>query len=399
MRESFVRARNFATQTVPLPADADPAVLAKQQHNPQDVIDPFLGFDDRSADPNLGLELAVAAHAGDKRPYTVLMLGGSVSAILTTISAQVFVQAVKQDPRFEGVRMRLSNHARGGYKQPQQVNELVFLLATGYRPDAVINIDGFNDVALGNDNIEEGIHPLYPSHSHWLHVTGLVTADREATLQLDAMRAARQRVVCLADFGLKCGLWRSSVLGTILHRGMRRGLSNAGAAQAAYEKRLLAATADRGLTGPPFERDENALAISVEGWAQSSLCIQAICNARGIPYLHVLQPTLHDEGAKPATAEEKKLGEGKASWVEGVRIGYPLLRARGEKLRQEGVNFVDASRLFADVHETFYYDVCHFGKVGNDMLAQFVARAFLESLVAEDAGNASAQLLLDSGTR
>jgi hypothetical protein len=308
------------------------------------------------------------------------MLGGSVSAIMTTVSPQVFTAAVQADPRFEGIRVRMSNHARGGFKQPQQVNELIFLLSLGYRPSAVINIDGFNDVALAQDNIEKGIHPFYPSHSHWLHVTGLASSDVVAVEHLEAMRTARRRVVRLSEFGVQFGLWRSSVLGTIVQRGLRRGLREAFEAQSAYEERMVVWTEDRGVSGPPFDNDENALAIAVEGWAQSSLCIQAICNARGIPYLHVLQPTLHDEGAKPVTAQEIEDGEGKLAWVAGVRAGYPLLRARGEKLRAEGVNFVDASRLFADVHETLYYDICHFGKSGNDTLARFVAASFLDHI-------------------
>ncbi len=383
MRDTFLEAHGFATQFVPLP----PGTTAQEpppgaRRNPNGVLDPFLGFDDDAADRNLGVELLIEKQAGNRQAYTVCLLGGSVAAILSTVSPKVLTETLEADPRFAGVDVRISNHARGGFKQPQQLNELVFALALGYRPSAVVNIDGFNDVAMAQDNIERGIHPFYPSHSHWLHVTGLGATDRVTMDHLAEMRDARLGVVRLSKFGLRYGLWRSSVLGTIVQRALRRGLNAAHEAQSAYEARLLVWTADRGVSGPPFEKDERALEIAVEGWAQSSACIQAICNARGIPYLHVLQPTLHDEGAKPMTAEEIEDGYGKDSWVAGVRAGYPLLRARGERLRAEGVNFVDASRLFADVHETLYYDVCHFGKAGNDMLARFVAERFLDRLPA-----------------
>ena len=60
--------------------------------------------------------------------------------------------------------------ARGGYKEPQQVNALVLLFALGFEPDVVIDIDGFNEVALGNNNQSLGFHPAFPSASHWSHL-------------------------------------------------------------------------------------------------------------------------------------------------------------------------------------------------------------------------------------
>src|SRR5690606_30828242 len=96
--------------------------------------------------------------------------------------------------------------------------------------------------------------------------------------------------------------------------------------------------------------------------------LAAICADRDIPYIHVLQPTLHDAGSKPLTAGEVATGAAVRHWREGTRAGYPLLRAAGEELAARGVHFYDASRIFADVEETLYYDACHFNERGSSLL-------------------------------
>jgi hypothetical protein len=377
MRTAFVQAQNSATQTVPLPADVkDPS----EREGRRWVLDPYVGFDTEAADQNLDGELTATDQSGGHE-FKVVILGGSVAGVFAALGADTFTSIVGADERFQGRHVHVSNHARGGFKQPQQANELVFLLALGFRPSAVINIDGFNEVALASDNTLNGVHPLYPSHTHWLHLIGTGALDPVATELAEETRDAQRRVVRLSKWALDFELWRSGVAGAFLHRRVRHSMRDRADAQIAYGKRLVKLAISQGSGGPPIHggRDQ-AISVAVEGWAQSSLCIQAICAARNIPYLHVLQPTLHDEGAKPATAEELANGLAPPGWIEGVHAGYPMLRARGERLRGEGVAFVDASRIFSEASETLYYDVCHFGKAGNETLARLVAKAFLDSL-------------------
>lgn len=376
-RTWYVQARNIATQTVPMPAGASASDPVAPEHW---ILDPYLGFDIDVTDGLIEREL-VLRDQNKQDTRWIVVLGGSVAAIFTSLGAETFVDVLADDPRFKDQKILMWSHARGGYKQPQQVNEFVFLLSLGLQPAAVINIDGFNEVALGNENARNGIHPLYPSRTHWLHLIGASASDEEAAELLIELRESRRRTVRLVDLGLNLGLWRSSVVGTLWQRMLRSSMHTTSDAQAAYTRRLSASGIEQGLSGPPIHGGpENGLAITVEGWAQSSACIQAICTARGIPYLHVLQPTLHDEGSKPVTAEERERGSAAPEWIDGVRHGYSLLRERGARLPSEGVNFVDASRIFADVHETLFYDVCHFGKAGNEIFARFIADAFLKTL-------------------
>ncbi len=138
---------------------------------------------------------------------------------------------------------------------------------------------------------------------------------------------------------------------------------------------------DSPLLGPRFEGEgPEAIELAVELWREASQDIAALCARRGIAYLHVLQPTLHDPGAKRVSEDEIRTGGAAFEWIQGVRQGYPRLRAAGEALRAQGFPFWDASRLFAEVEETLYYDACHFNRKGNQILAMAVADAFLGSL-------------------
>ena len=50
--------------------------------------------------------------------------------------------------------------AHGGWKQPQQLLALSWILALGGELDVLINVDGFNEVALdGVENAERGVFP------------------------------------------------------------------------------------------------------------------------------------------------------------------------------------------------------------------------------------------------
>jgi hypothetical protein len=108
--------------------------------------------------------------------------------------------------------------------------------------------------------------------------------------------------------------------------------------------------------------------------------MHALCAARGIAYVHVLQPTLHDTGSKPLTPEELAGGAAPESWTWAVGEGYPLLRSTGAELSAAGVRFVDASGVFAGVQTAIYHDSCHFRLEGNVLLCELVAPAILAAL-------------------
>src|SRR5436190_15852712 len=99
--------------------------------------------------------------------FDVFVLGGSVAADFGNQSGARLEAALAKEPALAGRRVRVWNNSYGGYKAPQTGNLLVWLLSLGHRPDAILLIDGFNEVAIGMTNAHSGMHPLMPSFEFW----------------------------------------------------------------------------------------------------------------------------------------------------------------------------------------------------------------------------------------
>jgi len=102
------------------------------------------------------------------------------------------------------------------------------------------------------------------------------------------------------------------------------------------------------------------------------VCAPVGTDGRGILYLQVLQPTLHDAGSKPLTRAELESGSANERWIAGATLGYPFLKQLGAELPAHGVNWLDATGLFAGVREPIYVDVCHYNERGGRMLAEAI---------------------------
>jgi hypothetical protein len=280
--------------------------------------------------------------------------------------------------------VHLLRYARAGFKQPQLLAMLSFLLSLGIVPHAVLSIDGYNELAVGSDNFEVGVHPVYPGRRKWLALTATDAQGPELLEQRRRLEALQQRFVARADAAVDSPLLASAILGswTLARLDALRAEWTRG--QEAY---IEAVSANRGadeLRGPEFEGDQDdALAFLVRLWSESSRSIRAVCDARGIRYLHVLQPALHDVGSKPPREDELSVANVPPIWERSVRLGYPMLRAAGAELQAGGEHFLDASRVFVDVDEKLYRDACHFNERGNELLAELIAPALLEVLREE----------------
>jgi len=288
-----------------------------------------------------------------------------------------------RDPRFEGRRIEVLGYGVAAFKEPQQLLQLAYVLSVGLDIDAVINLDGFGEVAIANDNAARGINPIYPRAVQWMRMATDWTADPECLRVAARLHSLSQRTVAIVDETLSSPLRWSAIFGRLASVRIGRLRQDVAESQGEFVSRMrkIAARKDSGVTGPSFDRTADAPILSaVRTWMESSFSIQSLCVARGIEYLHVLQPTLIDSGSKVPTPEAAADATVSLHWLRGVEVGYPLLRHAGRELEERGVNFFDASGIFRGVEERIYKDAVHLGKRGNEILAEAIGQALLDGM-------------------
>jgi hypothetical protein len=367
----------------------DAGDLAEARSPVQRFLHPYFGFESREGHEQTRWQVEYSRGAGAESaalPFTVLVVGGSQARIFADPGpnggVDALVSTLAAGMPDLGRPIGVLGHGREAFKQPQQVMLVAYLFTLGLRPDAVVNLDGFNELALGMVNRDEGLDPLFPSQPHWAHLLGREsTSGRQGRLWEDALveRARARHAAELSPF-----LFSSAVVGTAI----RRYAANRVAAFHASLRPIPGASEDAGAssdTVPPVTSglrlevdDDAALDLLVDNWIESSLSLHALCAARDITYLHVLQPTLHDEGSKPLTDDERREGATFPVVEQAIRRGYPRLRAAISRLTVNGLHVLDASDLFRDVSERVYHDLCHFNRPGTELLGAAIGRALLE---------------------
>ncbi|MFT5284838.1 MAG: hypothetical protein ACI8TQ_000997 [Planctomycetota bacterium] len=350
-------------------------------------LHPYTGFAQRYLVASHSREFFLNRDESDENEYRIMILGGSVAGGFGNKESAGLVQlrkALGADPRFLGRTIRIIPQGHGSFKQPQQLNLANYLMASGVLPHAVINLDGFNEVALALENANVGVQPTYPAFSQWVHLSSDWGTD--TLTMVDALIAIREAEDAGTRFGslaLKWGLHHSSLLGPQLLKGLRKYKRDHTRASNNYIQLLMRNPGDGALAGPKFfEGEESVLNSAVRMWSQSSRALRALCDEHGVFYMHVLQPTLNDVGSKQKTPEEIRKGTAKDTWQRAAVAGYPLLREAGLRLMQRGVNYLDGSKAFVSVESDIYYDACHFNQRGNAILGRLIGNKFLASLPA-----------------
>jgi hypothetical protein len=345
------------------------------------AVHPYIGVDSRKSLAIWEEQARLFRGTEYDDAFVVVVLGGSVAAHVATYAHEELQAALAADPRLAGRRPVVVSAARGSLKQPQQATLLAYLLALGWDPDAVVNVDGFNELALAWDNIEHDVHPVHPAYSGWA-VLAARRSDLSRELVLvasiaDHARRARE----LADAARSGGRTRSALAGRTALRRLDALERTWAEEQERYRALVLGGEQRNPAKGPRFEEQGDAAAERVLAcWSSSSRSLAGLCRERGIPYLHVLQPTLHDAGSKPLTDEERATSGSPELWQRAVREGYPRLRAEGTRLAASGVAFADLSMLFREFTATTYVDGCHFRGSGLELFARTIAAELLARL-------------------
>lgn len=96
--------------------------------------------------------------------------------------------------------MTVLNLGQGGWKQPQQLLALNYFLSLGQRFDVIVNLDGFNEIALGYHNHLSGIDYSLPSAHVLLPLVRLADVstqyDEYLVPMVNAMKSHRLLMEC-----------------------------------------------------------------------------------------------------------------------------------------------------------------------------------------------------------
>lgn len=360
-----------------------------EEFGAQNRLHPYLGFvlDSRLNWPpqnaKTGAPVSRFGFRADASPVTqrepdrvvIGITGGSVAGMMSRYGAEVFIDELRRHAAFADKRIDLVPLAIGGFKQPQQLLALTYVQSLGGEFDLVVNLDGFNEIALP---LIEGRPDQWPAAAPRLWNLYAEKAPDPQVRRLigraDYLGTLRRDLASAMD-----GPWRWSVATNLLWRTVDDALARW---VASAEQALERVAVDADTRGGTASR-EGYLAELVELWRRCSQQLDELCRARGIRYYHFLQPNQYVPGSKPLTDEERATAFAEDSqYREPVRAGYPALRAAGRRLQASEVRFADLTMLFASREETLYIDsCCHLNQLGNELLAREMAR-----VIARDHG-------------
>jgi hypothetical protein len=268
--------------------------------------------------------------------------------------------------------------AHEGYKQPQQLLVLSYFLSIGQTFDLVINIDGFNEVALSPLNNQQGVDISMPSVLHLLPLINLIdqgTLTPDKLQSLAAITAYKQQVNRLTDTLQRN---RLASIGVLLGQ-YRAMIVNRYEAESRRFAALQPVRSGQSLVSaiPPTEERAGAMLYDdiARQWAEGSVLMRDLLAARGTPYVHVLQPNQYST-SRAFTPQEAQVALNAASpFKAGVEQGYPALLAeaasRGMTSR---TGFLDATRIFDRESAPVYVDnCCHYTSSGYRLLADAIA--------------------------
>jgi hypothetical protein len=254
----------------------------------------------------------------------------------------------------------------------------------------IVNIDGFNEVALGYHNLLSGIDYSLPSAHVLLPLVRMADVSAQYDYLVAMVKAMRSHRLLM-----ECEFKKNLAKYTITHQlysacstWANRGLLNANAQLESYglahredvkdgESIYTLNFRDRGPADRVF------FTAIADQWANSSVLMSKIAQSNNAGYVHIIQPNQHYSRHRFDDHEKAvafKIAQDDA-FVVGARHGYPALLNAMSKVMRGGLNVHSAIDIFDNIEEHVYADeCCHYNARGESLLADFVAVKIIEEL-------------------
>ncbi|NJR21061.1 MAG: hypothetical protein HC786_02200 [Richelia sp. CSU_2_1] len=324
--------------------------------------------------------------------FIIGVFGGSVASgyAIFEVQNQVLAKYLKQLPGLQDKEFVILSFATGGYKQPQQLLILNYFLALGQEFDMVVNIDGFNEVALANLNNQNKIDLAMPSVQHILPLTNL--ANNSLSLQAMKTTIAIQENKAKINRGLEdlqnCKLAACNAVTSVY---LQKLVNN-------YRKDVLWFEKERGKTtetdggsavfintNPAVLKDDIAFDRMAWNWAKSSIFMNKVLSSSNVPYFHVIQPNQYYPTKRVFSEAEKKIAfNPETPYDKSVKLGYPALFEKLPNLKKNNVNVLNGVNIFDKTKDIVYVDsCCHYNKAGEAIFSDYIGQSILEKLRKE----------------
>lgn len=369
-----------------------PAFQIRPGPRPVEVLHPYLGFvydyekDDDVSRYGFGNTTDLFHRTSDDT-VVIGIVGGSVAGMFSWTPAALINELEKSDS-FANKEIVIVRMALGGYKQPQQFMTLSYMLTLGAHVDLLINLDGFNEVAIPPvENIPKAVHPFFPRN--WSMRVHRGVPDRVTQSMVGEIIYLGSKRRQWAEAFLKSPFRYSITMALVWYsydQKLATAISHAQTSLQQYKAEGNPYVA----TGPPYhyEHEENLFQDLAAVWKRGSVQMHKLCSANGIQYFHFLQPNQYVPGSKSMGEEELKQAFVQGhKYQKGVEKGYPYLIKAGKELVQEGVRFFDLTMLFSERAEPIYADACcHLNEAGYDILGSAIGKAIVEQIKTETNG-------------
>jgi hypothetical protein len=365
--------------------DRPPATRIPLASPNAEVIHPYLGF---VVDPTESSGYSEHGFPGEATPITpktdrnliVGVFGGSFAEEVATKGRDALTRELRKWLPFNDKEIVVHPVALGGYKQPQQLLAFAYFLALGARFDIVVNIDGFNEVALPGAENAGLVFPFYPRG--WpARVNNFIDPRKMELGGALEMLARKDGRLARSFSGFPLGysmtanlVWRSWHIRLAAERDRTALDLEQHSARREGKPGYLASGPAFNFPTPEAMHEETARL-----WERCSREMHHLSAANGILYFHFLQPNQYVEGSKVMTRRERRI-----AWLEshpyraGVLAGYPHLIRMGAELRRRDVRFHDLTPIFRPYKEALYVDsCCHVNERGYEIVAREIGRVIV----------------------
>ncbi|MGB7712576.1 MAG: hypothetical protein WBL95_24090 [Microcoleus sp.] len=324
-----------------------------------------------------------------KHQFIIGVFGGSVASdyAIYQVQNQILPKYLKQLPGLKDQEFVILSFATGGYKQPQQLLILNYFLALGQELDMVVNIDGFNEVALSNLNNKNKIDLAMPSIQHILPLTNIAsnTLSTKAMKSTIAIKESKARI----NQGLRglqeCKLAACDAVTSIYVQNL---VNNYRKDVIRFEKENSQPQNDDGGSviyinlKDSVMKDDVAFEQMAQNWAKSSIFMHKVLSASNVPYFHVLQPNQYYQTKRVFSAAEKQIAFNQDTpYAKAVELGYPALFKKFPNLAKNHINILNGVKVFDKTKDAVYVDsCCHYNKAGEVIFSDYVGSSILEVL-------------------